>query len=170
MYSGKNLIQATRPNIMTCSPSLDNLSVFSQNFSDPSNPTGFSLGTTWATPCDGIEECIYRHDENGCETPSWLLPVILFGIGFFLWCTLLFYSMKSVNNVIKDIAPIDEIDEIETSRFERPLYIAILTEIEDIDELKKVFQREVKIQGDEQEAICFFKVHTVKLQVLTSLV
>ena len=143
-----------------CIPSFDNLSAFSQNMTDPSSPTGFSLGTTWATPCDGIEECFDSHDENGCETPSWLLPIILVGTGFFLWCTLFLYSLKSVNSTMEDTMPINEID---TSRFERPLYIAILTEIEDIDEIKKVFQREVKIQGDEQKAICFFKVHSAQI-------
>ena len=61
---------------------------------------------------------------------------------------------------MEDTMPISETD---TSRFERPLYIAVLTEIKDIDEIKKVFQREVKIQGDEQEAICFFKVHSAQI-------
>ena len=70
----------------------DNISVFLQNISDPTNPK--SLGTTWATPCDGIEECFDGHDENGCETPSWLLPAILFGTGSVLWRTLCFYSIK----------------------------------------------------------------------------
>ena len=44
-------------------------------------------------------------------------------------------------------------DKSNPCRFERPLYIAILTDLEDVDEIKKVFQREIKIQGDEQEAM-----------------
>ena len=84
------------------------------------------------------------------------MPAILFGTGFVLWFTLFFYSIKCVNNVIERIAFTDTDD---ACRFERPLFIAILIDIEDVDEIKKVFQREIKIHGDEQEAICFFKVH-----------
>ena len=58
--------------------------------------------------------------------------------------------------MIENIAHTDTND---ACRFERPLFIAILIDIEDVDEIKKVFQREIKIQGNEQEAICFFKVH-----------
>ena len=42
--------------------------------------------------------------------------------------------------------------------FERPFYIAILTEMEEVDEIKKVFKREMNFRGSEKEAICYFKV------------
>ena len=111
---------------------------------------------TWATPCDGSKECIDGHDEDGCDTPSWVLPIVLFGTGFLLWSTLLLCSIKSFNNLSYEVAQVVTTD---TSRHERHLIIAILTELEDFDEIRKIFCREVKLQGNQMEAICFFKVN-----------
>ena len=95
------------------------------------------------------------HDEYGCKTPSWLLPIILFGTGFIVWCTLFLYSITTVKRVLNDILQIKEKDG---SDFERPLFIAILTELGDVDEIKKIFKREIKTHGSEMEAICHLKV------------
>ena len=95
------------------------------------------------------------HDEYGCKTPSWLLPIILFGIGFIVWCTLFLYSITTVKHVLNDILQIEENDG---SDFEKPLFIAILTELGDVDEIKKIFKREIETHGSEMEAICHLKV------------
>ena len=116
------------------------------------------IGITWATPCDGNIECMDGHDEYGCKTPSWLLPTILFGIGFIVWCTLFLYSITTVKHVLIDILQVKKNDG---SDYERSLFIAILTELGDVDEIKKIFKREIKTHGSEMEAICHHKVFNI---------
>ena len=128
--------------------------LYLQEFSDPDlkNP----LAITWATPCDGNRECKDVNDEYGCATPSWLLPVVLFGTGFVLTITLFFHLTKSTSDLIEEIGKTTAADN--TFRFDRPFCIAILTEMGEDDEIKKVFNREKNIRGSEKEALCYFKV------------
>ena len=114
------------------------------------------LAITWATPCDGNRECKNVNDEEGCTTPSWLLPVVLFGTGFVLMITLFLHLTKSTSNLMEEIGQTADADN--AFRFDRPFYIAILTEMNEVDEIKKVFNREMNIRGSEKEAICYFKV------------
>ena len=111
---------------------------------------------TWATPCDGNGECIDGSDEEGCKTPIWILAMILFGVGFLLVVTLFLYSFKSIYEAVRNISCIEEIPN--NSSKNEQLHIAILTEKNEIKMIEQLFRNEVKIQGNEGEAICTFKV------------
>ena len=111
---------------------------------------------TWATPCDGNRECIDDSDEEGCKTPIWILAIILCGVGFLLIVTLFLYSFKSIYEVVRNISYNEEMsnDSLKTKQ----LQIAILTEKNEIKMIEQLFRNEVKIQGNEGETICSFKV------------
>ena len=110
---------------------------------------------TWATLCDGNYECIDGSDEEGCKTSIWILPLILFGIGFLLVVTLFLYSFE---NIYKAVRKIIYHGEMPNSSTYRQLQIGILTEKNDIKMIEQLFINEVKIQGNEGEALCSFKV------------
>ena len=107
---------------------------------------------TWATPCDGNRECIDGSDEEGCDTPVWMLPLILFGIGVLLVINFFLYSFKHIYEAVRNISYNEEMTNI------KQLHIAILIEKKDVKMIEKLFINEVRIQGNEGEAICFFKV------------
>ena len=111
---------------------------------------------TWATPCDGNRECIDGSDEEGCKTPIWILALTLFGVGFLLVVTLFLYSFKCIYEAVRDISYDEEIPN--DSSKNKQLHIAILTEKNEIKMIEQLFRNEVKIQGNEGEAICTFKV------------
>ena len=111
---------------------------------------------TWATPCDGNRECIDGSDEEGCKTPIWILALTLFGVGFLLVVTLFLYSFKSINEAVRDISYDEEITN--DSSKSKQLHIAILTEKKEIKMIGQLFRNKVKVQGNEGEAICTFKV------------
>ena len=117
------------------------------------NEIGYFL--TWATPCDGNIECIDGSDEEGCKTSIWVLPLILFGIGFLLIVTLFLYSFENIYEAVRNII---NHEEMPNSSIYKQLQIGILTEKNDIKMIEQIFINEVKIQGNEGEAICSFKV------------
>ena len=62
------------------------------------------MSTRWATPCDGIVECIDERDEHGCESPMWLLPAILLVAIFFLVCSQFCFFYKYIRKEVKELA------------------------------------------------------------------
>ena len=70
--------------------------------------------------------------------------------------TLFLHLTKSTGDLMQEIGQTTGADN--AFRFDRPFYIAILTEMDEVDEIKKVFTREMNIRGSEKEAICYFKV------------
>ena len=90
--------------------------------------------------------------------------MVLVGAGFVLWFTLFLYSMNYVSKVFEKVEKASRKHDFVNS--ERPFYIAILTEMEEVDEIKKIFNREVRTQGNEKEAICYFKVNSLLLEWL----
>ena len=110
---------------------------------------------TWATPCDGNRECIDDSDEEGCKTPIWILAIILCGVGFLLIVTLFLYSFKSIYQAVRIINN----EEMPNDSFKNEqLNFAILTERNEMKMIEQLYRNEVKIQGNEGEAICTFKV------------
>ena len=111
----------------------------------------------WAITCDGNSECLEGLDESGCETQIWFLSIVLFGAGFLIWFVSFFCSVGAISVEVEDEEHVSS--EYDASRQERSFSIAILTEIRDVDEIKKIFRRELEIQGNENESLCYFKVN-----------
>ena len=111
---------------------------------------------TWATPCDGNIECIDGSDEEGCETPIWILVLILFGVGVLMVITLFLYTFKSIYEAVRNITYNEGMTNDISNK--KKLQIAILIEKKDIKTIEQLFKNKVKIQGNEGEAICCFKV------------
>ena len=70
--------------------------------------------------------------------------------------TLFLHLTKSISDLLEEIGHATVVND--AFEFDRLFYIAILTEMEEVDEIKKVFEREMNSRGSEKEAICYFKV------------
>ena len=79
-----------------------------------------------------------------------------------IWFISFFPSVGSVSVELEDMGHISLGHD--APRQERSFCVAILTEMGDIDEIRKIFKREMQIQGNEKETLCYFKV-TSKVKV-----
>ena len=127
------------------------------------------MGIRWATPCDGNVECLDGRDENSCESPVWLLPVILFVAIIFLLCSQFAFFYKYIRKEVK------EITENTKSKCQQPLqsihykqqkhiYIAMLLDQEEVETIKTLLDKEIKTHGNEGKVLCCFKVKGKFLQ------
>ena len=97
-----------------------------QNITDPNH----MFQMIWATPCDGKNECLYDEDEINCNSPVWLLPIILLFIGFLLFGTLYCYLSKKLVKDIEDIRHFKPLD-IQVRRLKKKFQLAVLIEKEE---------------------------------------
>ena len=111
---------------------------------------------TWATPCDGKKECVNGSDEAGCETPIWIVPLILFGVGCLLVITLFLYSFNNIYEAARNISYDQDVTNNTTKN--KSLHIAILTEKKELKMIEQLFINEVNKKGNKGDAICSFKV------------
>ena len=116
---------------------------------------------TWATPCNGNVECDDGSDEKGCESSLLVIAVVLLSAGIIICFTLFIYLHKYVNNAIITIINSDSIptkQREDSTKLEKLIYIAILTMNEEVDEVKKIFKKEIEASGSEGKGLCYFKV------------
>ena len=122
----------------------------------------------WATPCDGKEECFDGKDEKGCDSPIWLLPVILLVAIFFLLCSQFLFSYKYIRKEVEEIRkntnlkcqePLQSI----SCRLQKHIYIAKLLDQEDQKGLETLMVKEIETHQSEGKALCCFKVKVAGL-------
>ena len=108
---------------------------------------------TWATPCNGNIECVDGSDEKGCESSLLIIAVVLLSAGIIICFTLFIYLHKYANNAIITIINSDSIPtkkREDSTKLEKLIYI--------VDEVKKIFKKEVEASGSDGKALCYFKV------------
>ena len=117
----------------------------------------------WATPCDGKVECIDGRDEQGCESPIWLLPAFLLGAIFCLLCSQFCFFYKYIRKEVIEIKrktdstsqqPLHSI----SCKAQKQIYIAMLLIQEDQESIETLMDKEIETHGNEEKALCCFKV------------
>lgn len=125
----------------------------------------------WAALCNGIIECSDGIDELGCESPFWLLPIISLGSGvlmcILLVCYLHFKLKKRIGEMIELFGQEDNCEETVSASRKKWIYIAILTEQEDIIKIQDLVSKEIELHGSHGKAICYLKVCTKNMTFKT---
>ena len=109
---------------------------------------------TWATPCNGNAECNDCSDEVGCGSPLVTLFLITFGVGIFLYCSLVLYLQKITNY---EIIRTNKSGDSSLSEM-KSIFIVILISNDEVTEIKNIFKREIEVHGSNGKAICYLKV------------
>ena len=118
-----------------------------------------TLGLTWATPCNNIDECYDGSDEIGCEFPTWLIPSILCGAGAVLCITLFVHLHNSIKSTWKKKMIHRKIQRSHLSIESEKLYkTAVLIDSGDVDKIHEMYCEEVENHGGEGGATCHLKV------------
>ena len=125
---------------------------------------GFTLGITWAIPCNTVPECVDGSDEFGCEFPTWLLPSLLSGAGSVLCITLFVHLHKSIKRTWKKKMQFQFRNSHLSTETEKLYKTAVLIESGNVDQIHKMYCQEVENHGGEGEAQCHLKVmgHLIK--------
>ena len=109
---------------------------------------------TWATPCNGNTECNDCSDEVGCGSTLVTLFRITFGVGIFLYCSLVLYLQKITNY---EIIRTNKSGDSSLSEM-KSIFIVILISNDEVTEIKNIFKREIEVHGSNGKAICYLKV------------
>ena len=130
-----------------------------QNTTDSS----FMLQSIWATPCDGNNECLYDEDESNCDSPVWLLPIILLAMGLLLFGTLFCYLNKEIKKDLEEIRHFKPLDNqvamnVVVRRLKKKFQLAVLIEKEECELIKIIVKEEINCHGSEGSAMCCLKV------------
>ena len=121
------------------------------------------MSIRWATPCDGIVECLNGRDEKGCESPIWLLPAVLLVAIFFLlcshFCCFYKYTRKDVEKISRKTNwKCQQTLKYISCKSQKHIYIAKLLDQEDQEGIEMLINKEVDTHGNEGKALCCFKV------------
>jgi hypothetical protein len=125
---------------------------------------GFTLGITWAVPCNTVPECVDGSDEFGCEFPAWLIPSLLSGAGSVLFITLFVHLYISIKRTWKKKLQFQFQNSHLSTETEKLYKTAVLIESGNVDQIYKMYCQEVENHGGEGEALCHLKVmgHLIK--------
>ena len=101
---------------------------------------------TWATPCDGEVECFDGRDEQGCESPIWLLPAVLLVAIFLLLCSQFCFFYKYISKELtrntneKCQQPLKLI----ICRQQKHIYIAMLLDQQNQEGIETLMNKEIE--------------------------
>ena len=114
----------------------------------------------WATPCDGEVECFDGRDEQGCESPVWLLPAVLLVAIFLLLCSQFCFFYKYIRKELtrntneKCQQPLKLI----SCKQQKHIYIAMLLDQQDQEGIESLLNKEIENHRNDGKALCCFKV------------
>ena len=119
---------------------------------------GFTLGITWAVPCNTVPECVDGSDEFGCEFRPWLIPSLLSVAGSVLCITLFVHLHKSIQRTWEKKMQFRFRNSHLSTENEKLYKTAVLIESRNVDQIHKMYCQEVENHGGEGEALCYLKV------------
>ena len=131
--------------------------------SEVDKSTSRPFAIRWATPCNGKYECINGEDEKGCESPLWLLPVLLLIIIILICCGQFAFFHRNLRKEIwhmfnkKNLKSKQSMKKAH-SKSEKLIHIAILLEQGKVDDIKNIMTEDIYAHGNKAKVLCCFKV------------